>query len=552
MHNPSYLIKSRHSIYYFRYPLERLCGAGRRISVSLNTRCPKEALRFARALEYYAHIMINDPLVKNMDYISIKETLKSHFTEVLERMKRSIDVDGALPEDRVSNFKTMQSYATEAIEQGRDELYGGIFDDDMPKDFSLDETLEPIIKKYNLPADKDSKEHKALRKEYKYALDGYITALLSYNESNDFYDLEQKHVHSVSLVNKSELKLKNVVAIFSKEIKPHKGAKGFKDHMGCLNYLMEALGEDCLITQVDYARARKVKDMLQKTPSNRNKNALTRGLLLNEQIEIQKSQGLEPLSVASVNKNLGYIGALFTWAKRNKYVSENPFEGLKIKASKKAARRDHFEKVEVTQILDALRGMDISKAKGKTRYWGAMISMYTGARLNEVAALTPDDIKQDDETGVWYFDITDNDNSKTLKTEAGKRLVPIHSKLLELGLLDYVRSAREIIKKMPAQHGHKPRLLYDLAYTNEGKWGRKLGRGFNDTFLKDIGLKTDKKTLHSLRHSFITHLSAASVDGAIIKAIADHEADTVTTQTYTHFVVGHLPAFRDAVEKLKY
>lgn len=98
-----------------------LCGVGQRVSISLRTRCPKEALRFAKALEYYAHIMINDPLVKNMDYITIKETLNKHFTEVLERMKRTIDVDGALPEKRV---RSLQSYATEAVEQDRDELYG--------------------------------------------------------------------------------------------------------------------------------------------------------------------------------------------------------------------------------------------------------------------------------------------------------------------------------------------------------------------------------------------------------------------------------------------
>lgn len=324
----------------------------------------------------------------------------------------------------------------------------------MPDDLSLDKTLEPIIRKYDLPTDKDSKEHKALRKEYKHALDGYITALLSYNDSNGYYDLEQKHVPPVPHINQSELKLKNVVNMFAAEIKPHKGAKGFNDHMGCLNYLMEALGKDCLITQVDYVRARKVKDMLKKTPSNRNKNALTRGLSLGEQIEIHKSQGLDPLSVASVNKHLGYIGSLFTWAKQNKYVSENPFEGLKIRVSKKASRRDHFDKVEVVSILDALKDMDISKAKGNTRYWGAMISVYTGARLNEIAALTPDDIQQDEETGIWYFDITDNDDSKTLKTEAAQRLVPIHSKLLELGLLEYVESAREIIKKIPEQHGY--------------------------------------------------------------------------------------------------
>lgn len=43
MLNPSYLIQSHHSIFYFRYPL-----GNKRVSVALHTRCPKEALRLAK------------------------------------------------------------------------------------------------------------------------------------------------------------------------------------------------------------------------------------------------------------------------------------------------------------------------------------------------------------------------------------------------------------------------------------------------------------------------------------------------------------------------
>ena len=171
-------------------------------------------------------------------------------------------------------------------------------------------------------------------------------------------------------VNQSELKLKNVITKFSNEIKPHKGEKGYKDHIGCLSYLMEPLGEECLITQVDYAKARKVKDMLQKTPSNRNKLPLTRDLTLDEQIEVQKVHGLNVLSTASVNKNVGYISALFAWAKRNKYLSENPFEGMKVQLKKKASRREKFDKDEISKILKAIEVLGAGTPKDKTRYWG--------------------------------------------------------------------------------------------------------------------------------------------------------------------------------------
>lgn len=145
-------------------------------------------------------------------------------------------------------------------------------------------------------------------------------------------------------------------------------------------------------------------------------------------------------------------------------------------------------------------------------------------------------------TGIWYFDITDEEeDGKTLKTDASKRVVPIHSRLIELGLLNFVQESKSIKKKTRNNSGLQPRLLYDLTYTEHEKWGRNLGRWFNESYLKAIGLKSKKKTLHSLRHSLITYLSAAGVDGANIKSIVGHEADTVTTQTYTHYGIDHLP-----------
>jgi len=71
MRNPSYLIKSRHSIYYFRYPLPKALqqrDAANRISISLNTRCPKQALQLAKALEYHALIITRNKTIQSMNY----------------------------------------------------------------------------------------------------------------------------------------------------------------------------------------------------------------------------------------------------------------------------------------------------------------------------------------------------------------------------------------------------------------------------------------------------------------------------------------------------
>ena len=76
MYNPSYLIKSRHDIYYFHYPLPRHLYSGQkelRISVSLKTRCPKEALSLANMLEYHGSLVVSELNGKRMDQSEIKK-----------------------------------------------------------------------------------------------------------------------------------------------------------------------------------------------------------------------------------------------------------------------------------------------------------------------------------------------------------------------------------------------------------------------------------------------------------------------------------------------
>lgn len=159
------------------------------------------------------------------------------------------------------------------------------------------------------------------------------------------------------------------------------------------------------------------------------------------------------------------------------------------------------------------------------KYWGVLIGLYTGTRLNEIASLTVHDVKQ--EGGIWYFDINDEDEKKRLKTKAATRLVPVHSELIRRGFLDYV----ERVRKM---EGDDLRLLYSLTYTEQEGWGRKLSRWFSNTFLPELGLKKVGLSFHSLRHTAITTMRQASVDNHIVRNLVGHEPDGVTEEVYMH------------------
>jgi len=153
--------------------------------------------------------------------------------------------------------------------------------------------------------------------------------------------------------------------------------------------------------------------------------------------------------------------------------------------------------------------------------WGSLIGIYTGARLNEICQLAVGDVRVVD--GVWCFDLNEEGDGKSLKTGSSKRLVPVHSQLLKRGLLGFVQGVRD--------DGHH-RLFHTLTYDPKNKWGRALGRWFNDRFLEKLSIKTRHLSFHSLRHSMVTELSQAGVDEPLVKSIIGHKRSGVTGGVY--------------------
>jgi integrase len=111
------------------------------------------------------------------------------------------------------------------------------------------------------------------------------------------------------------------------------------------------------------------------------------------------------------------------------------------------------------------------------RYWFAVLKLYAGVRSGESKALMTTDILK--HHGIWHIDIH-NDS----RTGVGNRMVPVHSKLVEMGFLDWVEERR--------------------ARVGEGSLfePRKYGRIWNDWILASAGLKADGVTVEGLRANF--------------------------------------------------
>lgn len=278
------------------------------------------------------------------------------------------------------------------------------------------------------------------------------------------------------------------------------------------------------------------KAVLLQLPANRGKSAATRGLPLREPIRVQ---GVPKIDSATVNAYLSACKNLWVWAEAHGHVSEVLFEGLAVsKRSAASKNRAPFAQEALTKASTVLTDPGSKFYEKQNHRWATLIAMFSGARLNEVCQLKVDDIKEVE--GTWIFDFTEQgDETKRLKTSAARRRVPIHSHLIELGLLDFISS--------PRNKGHD-RLFPDYTYSEKSGYGDKLSKWFNRTFTPALGIKSDAHVFHGLRHTFATRPAQADVETERMQFIIGHERQGVTHQVYMK--EGYtLAQTKDAVER---
>jgi len=488
-------------------------GKRTHIKVSLGTSDNHTALQLSQSLAYIGHQLTNKSLGYGMRYDEIRKLLKAHFKKLMADRKQPIAANG-----RLSTFdiNVLQS-SIEAAEA--------------PEVFNLpnengETPLARFIAHYGLSVSPGTQPYQTLETEFLRAYRAYCGQVLEHDRSLDDYELfspTDLPVPTIKTIEASSngLPLEGLFETYVKE--RMRGGNWNKrseiQYRSNFVLLCDLLGKDKDSASITIQDARLVKEMLQRIPTRMRLRPETRNLSIKEAAALPN---IERMNIQTINKHLISYKGLFEWAAENGYASSNVFEGMVIKKGRKkdkdvariAYTRDQIEFM-VQAVLENKHGL----IKKDFHKWGSLIGIYTGARLNEIAQLQLDDIRKVD--GIWCFDINEDAEGSTLKTEASKRLVPIHSKLLELGLIEYVEELRQ---------AGKQRLLHELTNTRNRGYGRNLGRWFNEMFLKKIGLKEKRLVFHSLRHSIVTHLLQVGVEEPKAQSIVGHKRTVRTAR----------------------
>lgn len=216
-------------------------------------------------------------------------------------------------------------------------------------------------------------------------------------------------------------------------------------------------------------------------------------------------------------------------------IPKNPWVGLEIKTKTTLVRRP-WDK----QHLNVLFSHDIWQkgvmprvkiAGGLAAYWIPLLALYTGARLSEICQLEVKNIQRID--GIEVLKITDSGEGQRVKSDAGHRIIPIHSKLLELGFMGYVDSQSETT------------LWGDLPKRN-GRAGGFFSQFFS-ALRERLGIPSDI-VFHSFRHTFRTALAEKGISEPVIDRLLGHETPgSVGAKVYTHT---SLTVLKEAVESI--
>lgn len=291
--------------------------------------------------------------------------------------------------------------------------------------------------------------------------------------------------------------------------------KTLAEYERALNLFIELRG-DLSVVDITKGHARQFREALQDLPPSRPRELAK--MTLPQLIEWrQGNPGAERLKSETVNKLLGGVQAIVSWANKNGFVPDHirwsdPFAEMRLPQSDDQAGGP-FEPAQLRTLFASpvFKAGERPKAgRGDVAFWLPLLALFTGARRAELTMLKAADVHKDD-GGVWAMVIrVDKATGRTLKTPGSARTIPLHPELVRLGFLEFVRAA---------QHGKPDGWLFPAVSAAKDanawtQWWR--------LYLDKLGITDAGKGLHSLRHNFTDALRTAGVSEDLQDALIGH------------------------------
>ena len=301
------------------------------------------------------------------------------------------------------------------------------------------------------------------------------------------------------------------------------GQKARDDNKLYLDAFIAIYG-DLPVKAVTRKMIRDFRDLLKIRPRNMPKDIAK--LPLKEQVAWGKSKpDCRLITPQTVNaKGVGSLSAVMEAAIMDDLIEVNPCKKQLLPVKGKALDRLPYDIDDLNRIFSSPIYIDGQRQKGgagEAQFWLPLIGLFAGARLEEIGQLLTEDVRT--RGNIVYFDFIDIDDQaetagtkpedKRVKTLSGRREVPMHPILIEIGFLRYVA-------KMKAA-GHRRLFPHIEGYRGKltKNWSRWWGR-----FAREHVTKSKRKVFHSLRHAFADRVRKKTQGNEdIVKALIGHK-----------------------------
>jgi integrase len=310
-----------------------------------------------------------------------------------------------------------------------------------------------------------------------------------------------------------------------------------KDMNGRMNGMAAFFGEDTPVNSVSLDAGKlyvkRLQAMKQGFIGRPNAQAVIRG-----DKEDQTDRPL--LDPSSVREYLMLARAMFSFCEASGWLQGSagnpsgihPIPSMLIPVKKKGAK--HNKKAFTPDQVDALLNCKELAVWANTpsKRWLFPILAYTGARIEEICKLRRRDIREQD--GVPVIDI--NEDMGRNKNEHSTRLVPIHEKLLAMGLVKFAES-----RPTPDS------MLFSDLDAYRGKWSAQILKNTNYFLHNGLGYGKGYSN-HSLRHFANNELIKRGVRISVADQLLGRVQQGVGGQVYFK---GHfMESLREAINQI--
>lgn len=240
------------------------------------------------------------------------------------------------------------------------------------------------------------------------------------------------------------------------------------------------------------------------------------------------SSGTSP---ATTDLRLAMLRTLFNYGEANLKLESNPARGVKVGARKNQREaRLPFDLAALRAIFSSpvySKGERPVSGRGEAAYWIPLLALFSGARLEEIGQIAPEDVCEEvyyDPSGnahtAWVMRISNRGDEQGVKNASSARRVPIHAEIIARGFLEFAEDTRG--------HGRVFDLSPDSYGVETGKWG-----SWFSTYLREVCKVTDSRmSFHSFRHLFKDTCRALLISEDVHDALTGHASGKVSRRVY--------------------